>query len=127
MFRVIGVETGDHPRKEFVVIRNQSLCYENLRGWAITDESFFNDDPRALAERLYVFRDDMMIEPGAYVALCTGVGENHWSRAADGRGVFVVYWGKDRCVWRDSQRVMLVQVAHVAPAGVMPQRLQAVR
>jgi hypothetical protein len=28
MFRVIGVETGDHPRREFVVIRNQSLRYE---------------------------------------------------------------------------------------------------
>ncbi|MGQ9542393.1 MAG: hypothetical protein ACUVTY_15095 [Armatimonadota bacterium] len=122
MFRVIGVETGEHPRKEFVVIRNQSLRYENLRGWAITDESFFSNNPLMLAERLYVFREEIMVEPGAYVALCTGVGENHWARAADGRNVFIVYWGKDRCVWRDSQRVMLVQVAHIAPATIMPQR-----
>lgn len=124
MFRVIGVETGDHPRREFVVIRNQSLRYENLRGWAITDESFFENEPLRLAERLYVFRDEMMVEPGAYVALCTGVGENHWARAGDGRSVYVVYWGKERCVWRDSRRVMLVQVAHIAPATVMPQQTQ---
>lgn len=127
MFRVIGVETGEHPRKEFVVIRNQSLRYENLRGWAITDESFFGNNPLILAERLYVFREEIMVEPGAYVALCTGVGENHWARAADGRNVFVVYWGKDRCIWRDSQRVMLVQVAHIAPATVMPQRTHTAR
>lgn len=127
MFRVIGVETGEHPRKEFVVIRNQSLRYENLRGWAITDESFFGNNPLMLAERLYVFREEIMVEPGAYVALCTGVGENHWARAADGRNVFIVYWGKDRCVWRDSQRVMLVQVVHIAPATIMPQRTHMAR
>lgn len=127
MFRVIGVETGEHPRKEFVVIRNQSLRYENLRGWAITDESFFGNNPLMLAERLYVFREEIMVEPGAYVALCTGVGENHWARAADGRNVFIVYWGKDRCVWRDSQRVMLVQVAHIAPTTIMPQRAHMAR
>lgn len=127
MFRVIGVETGEHPRKEFVVIRNQSLCYENLRGWAITDESFFGNNPLILAERLYVFREEMMIEPCAYVALCTGMGENHRARAADGRNVFIIYWGKDRCVWRDSQRVILVQVAHIAPATIMPQRTHTAR
>lgn len=127
MFRVIGVETGEHPRKEFVVIRNQSLRYENLRGWAITDESFFGDNPLTLAQRLYVFREEMMVEPGAYVALCTGAGENHWARAADGRSVFVVCWGKDRCIWRDSQRVMLVQIAHIAPKTVMPPRTHTTR
>lgn len=127
MFRVIGVEIGEHPRKEFVVIRNQSLRYENLRGWAVTDESFFGNDPRTLAERLYVFREELMVEPGAYVALCTGAGEDHWTRAADGRNVFVTYWGRDRCVWRDSQRIILVQVAHMAPAGVMPYRASAAK
>jgi hypothetical protein len=127
MFRVIGVETGDHPRREFVVIRNQSLRYENLRGWAVTDESYFCADPRTLLDRLYIFREELMVEPGAYVALCTGVGENHWARAADGRDVYVVYWGRERCIWRDSQRVMLIHVAHVAPSTVMPRQTSSPR
>ncbi|MCS6829266.1 MAG: hypothetical protein RMM08_13390 [Armatimonadota bacterium] len=124
MFRVVGVETGDHPRREFVVIRNQSLRYENLRGWAVTDESYFTADPRMVAERLYIFREEIMIEPGSYVALCTGSGANHWARAGDGRSVYVVYWGRERPVWRDSQRVMLIQVAHIAPSTIMPQPAQ---
>lgn len=119
MFRIVGVETGDHPRREFVVIRNQSLHYENLRGWAIADESYFGADPYTFVQRLYVFRQDMMVEAGAYIAVCTGTGEDHWSRAADGCPVYVTYWGKDRCVWCESRRLMLLKVATVAPASVM--------
>ncbi len=119
MFRIVSVETSDHARQEFVVIRNHSYRFLNLKGWAITDETFYDGDPGEISRRIYVFREDLRVQPGGYVALCTGVGVNHWNRAENGAPVYIVYWNRPAPVWSPQCRLMLLQVATVAPRGAL--------
>jgi hypothetical protein len=117
MLRIAGIQRHSDPDQEFVLLRNQGLMKIQLRGHMIADEEAFGG-PR-LSDRVFVFTDDVVIPPCAYVMMITGRGENGWGKSADGSLVYYAYWGKARAIWADDAcPIHVLGVLHSKPGGV---------
>ncbi|MEI6512964.1 MAG: hypothetical protein WCO51_06770 [bacterium] len=102
MLRIVGVQRGGTPDSEFVLLQNQGIRRIGLKGYAVTDDAYFEGDPYLLASRLQVFSEEVFLITSNYVALFTGHGQNGWRKNSDGSSVYLVYWGRDCCVWSHS-------------------------
>jgi hypothetical protein len=115
MLRIAGIQRNSDPDQEFVLLKNQGLMKTHLRGHMIADENAFAG-PR-LSDRVFVFADDVVIPPAAYVMVVTGHGENGWGKSSDGSLVYYAFWNKSRAVWaEDSCPIHVLGVLHSKPA-----------
>lgn len=99
-----------------MLLRNQGVLKVTLRGHALADEAVFSGQVGGLEEGMFVFLDEEVIPPGAYVMAVTGRGQNGWGRSRDGSLVYYAFWNRERPVWsRGSGTVHVLGVTHSKP------------
>ncbi len=118
MLKIVDVHLSATVNGEYVVLQNQGLTTIPLRGCILTAEEYLAGDPVGIADAMYVFADDVQIKPYARVVLFTGTGQNGWYPTTDGKSAFVAYWGRNRCVWSCTTRIVLLQPACTRRIGV---------
>ena len=110
MLRIMAVQRGDDPQREYVLLQNHGTLRLALRGHVLTDDSGLEDQAH---DRMFVFSDDAQIPSMAYVLLITGTGKNGWYQDNDARPVYCVYWNRKKPVWTDAaQPIHLLHVIH---------------
>lgn len=100
MLRIVGVQRGDVPAGEIVLLQNQGSIRVQLRGHVVLSEATFDGNGRDNA--FHAFGDDVFVPPGVYVALCTGKGQSRWGRSKDGTTVYYAFMGRDEAVWNST-------------------------
>jgi hypothetical protein len=111
LIRIVGVERNEVPEKEFVLLQNQGGLRSNLKGHVVmSDHAMTTGD---LIAGSYAFCDEMLIPPGTFVLLSTGVGESRWLRTKDGAMVFYAYMNRRASMWTQYQGpVHLLSLQH---------------
>lgn len=99
MLRIVGVQSGDEACDEFVLLQNQGVLKIHLRGTILTDEFALCGGEGFSRDRMFVFSDDVVVPPSAYVMVVTGPGRDGWSRSRDGSPVYFAYWNRSKPVW----------------------------
>ncbi len=97
MIRIVGIERNQDPDREFILLQNQGVMRQTLRGHAVVPEQTLDTDGTSLLWHL--FSDAEAIYPGAYVMLRTGDGVPRWTRTRDGSNVYNTFMGRDSSVW----------------------------
>lgn len=97
MIRIVGVQRSQSPEREFVLLQNQGSLRISLRGHVIMSESALDNSD--LANAAHALTDDVLIPPGTYVLLATGVGQPRWVRTKDGIMVYYAYMNRTESVW----------------------------
>ena len=110
MLKIVDVHLSSSPQGEYIVLQNQGLQTISLRGWAVVTDRWFWGEPESAAPETYVFCRDVSIRPYTRVVLFTGQGEEGWRPTTDGKQAYLVYWGRDRSAWHDTEFVHLVHV-----------------
>ncbi|MFN8138434.1 MAG: hypothetical protein U0R49_01405 [Fimbriimonadales bacterium] len=99
MMRIVGVQPHGDPQQEFVLLQNQGILKDNLRGHILLDEDAMQEDGALDCRRVYAFSQDIIIPASAYVMLVSGEGESGWGRSRDGSLVYTQYWNRRGPVW----------------------------
>lgn len=110
MLRVVGIQKSDHPQREFVLLQNQGSMRVGLKGHVlISDQALQSGD---LWNAAYAFRDEVMLPPGQFVLLLSGVGENHWGKTKDGLPVYFAFMNRSHIVWSEESGPIHVLSVH---------------
>lgn len=110
MLRIVGIQRGEHPEREFVLLQNQGSMRVVLRGLMLLSESALNRGD--LKDEAFVFRDTEVIPPGLFVLLSTGCGLPHWTRTKDGTNLFQTFMGRKATVWSRSEGPLHILSTH---------------
>lgn len=111
MLRIVGVQRGDRPHEEFILLQNQGGFKLALRGHAVISEATMTE-----RKAMHLFDDDEELSTGAYVLLSTGHGRTRWGRTRDGQKVLHVYMNREACAWRESGPISVLSVQHTYAA-----------
>lgn len=114
MIRIVGVERQQDPQREFVLLQNQGVMRETLKGHAIAAEGALCGSSGTSSS--YFFALEELVPPGAYIMLRTGAGEPKWTRTRDGNLVLNVYMGRTEPIWSNCpgpMHVLKVQHSYV--------------
>jgi hypothetical protein len=111
MLRIVEVHAGQSVSGEYIVLQNQGLTTQSLRGWVLCADSYLHGDPAAVLDAMFIFTQDVPIKPYMRVVLFTGRGESGWYSTVDGKRAYVVYWGRTEKVWSAAGVVHLLQPA----------------
>lgn len=99
MIRIVGIQRSPESSSEFALLQNQGGLRLSLRGHAILREDALEvGDP---ARNMHFFTDDVIIPPGVYVLLHTGIGVPRWARSRDGALMYVAYMNRTEPAWYD--------------------------
>ncbi len=99
MMRIVGIQPHSDPQQEFVLLQNQSILKDNLKGYLLLDEDAILDQGALDCRRVYAFSDEIMIPASAFVMLISGSGTSEWGRSRDGSLVYYQYWNRRSSVW----------------------------
>lgn len=97
MIRIVGVERNRDPQREFILLQNQGVLRQTLRGHAVIPELAIEGCPSEALFHLFV--DDVAVHPGAFIMLRTGSGEPRWTRTRDGSNVYNAFMQRGAPVW----------------------------
>lgn len=107
MLRIVGVQRGDRPQEEFVLLQNQGGLKINLRGHALIAEASIET-----GGAIHLFTDNEELSTGAYVLLSTGAGTTRWGRTRDGQKILNVYMNRAECIWSQEGTLAVLAVQH---------------
>ncbi|HLV81869.1 MAG TPA: hypothetical protein VKT32_16395 [Chthonomonadaceae bacterium] len=110
MLKIVEVHAAESAYGEYIVLQNQGLRAVLLRGWALCTDTYLEADTARFAEEMYIFRQDIALEPYARVVLFTGSGQESWAPTTDGRWAFCAYWGRSERVWTRADHVHLLHL-----------------
>lgn len=110
MLKIIDVHASAGATGEYVVLQNQGLTTQSLRGWALCTDAYLHGEAVQVAEEMYIFRNDIPIEPYMRVVLFTGNGRDGWEPTIDGRQAYCAYWGRGERVWTHADNVHLIHL-----------------
>ncbi len=113
MLRIEDIHLCADPAGEYVVLQNHGLNTLSLRGWAVCDGSYMDEDADPNRRAMYVFTDDVPVKPYVRIVLFTGQGVNEWRPTTDGKYAYLVFWGKGHTAWKGADRVYLLQPVSV--------------
>lgn len=111
MLRIVEVHAGNSVSGEYIVLQNQGLTTQSLRGWVLCADCYLYGDPAAASDAMFIFTQDVPIKPYMRVVLFTGRGEDGWYSTVDGKRAYVAYWGRTEKVWSHAGAVHLLQPA----------------
>lgn len=111
MLRIVEVHAGRSVNREYIVLQNQGVTTQSLRGWVLCADSYLHGDPAAASDAMFIFTQDVPIKPYTRVVLFTGRGEDGWYSTVDGKKAYVAYWGRTERVWSHAGAVHLLQPA----------------
>lgn len=97
MIRIVGVQRHESTSKEFILLQNQGGLRINLRGHLVVADSAV--EMSDLSNYAHVFNDDVLVPPGMYVLLSTGVGEPRWTKTKEGAMLYYAYMNRQSPVW----------------------------
>lgn len=80
-----------------MLLQNQGGLRINVRGHLLISEQAM--ETSRLDESGFLFRDDVVIPPGAYVILISGEGESKWAKTKDQQLVYYAYLGRLTPFW----------------------------
>lgn len=110
MLKIVEIHVSESAQGEYIVLQNQGLRAVMLRGWALCTDTYLEGDAAQFANEMYIFRQDIPIEPYARVVLFTGSGQEGWVPTTDGRWAYCVYWGRSERVWTSADHVHLLHL-----------------
>lgn len=97
MLRIVGINRHPEVEREFVLLQNQGGLRVNLRGHIVMAEACVNEGEPL--DCLHILTEDVVIPPGAFVILYTGVGESKWTRTKDQSLAYYCHIGKEQSIW----------------------------
>ncbi len=110
MIRIVGVQRNASAQQEFVLLQNQGSLRLNLRGHMLMSDCTL--DGSDLTQYAHLFRDDVLIAPGNFVILYSGIGEPRWAKTKDQQVVYYAYMSRNSSVWEHSTGPMHVLSPH---------------
>ena len=110
MIKIVDVHVSHLPDGEYVVLQNQGTLTVPLRGCALCAESYLCSDLPTAIHEMYVFREDVSIQPYGRVVLFTGNGHDDWQPTTDGKKCYVAYWRRSEPVWSRCENVHLLRI-----------------
>ena len=111
MLKIVDVHLSASPHGEYVVLQNHGLQTVSLKGWAVVTDTWFWGEPEEAAPLTFIFPNDVPLKPYTRVVLFTGEGEEGWCPTIDGKQAYLVYWGRKKSAWHDTECLHLVHVA----------------
>jgi len=99
MIRIVGIQRSPDPAAEFALLQNQGGLRLSLRGHAILREDAL--EAGDASRDMHFFTDEVIIPPGVYVLLHTGVGMPRWARSRDGALMYVAFMNREESAWHD--------------------------
>ena len=63
-----------------------------------------------MSEEMFIYREEIAINPYTYVVLFSGTGIDDWKPTVDGRQAYCAYWNKNCAVWEKSSHVHILQI-----------------
>ena len=110
MIRIVGVQRNENPHQEFVLLQNQGSLRINLRGHLLMSDCTLERD--SLGETLHLFREEMLIPPGNFVILFSGIGTPRWAKTKDQQLIYYAYMNRETPVWQPCSGPMHVLSPH---------------
>jgi hypothetical protein len=106
MLKIVEIHAAESVRGEYVVLQNLGPITVSLRGWA-----YLEGDTGALAEQMFVFREEVLVKPYIRVVLFTGCGEDGWVPTIDGMQAYCAYWNRTERIWNDAANVHVLHIS----------------
>jgi hypothetical protein len=97
MIRIVAIERNADPNAEFVLLQNQGVMRQNLRGHALFSDAALCGG--ISSEAWHIFSEEVQIPPGAYILVHSGAGQDRWARTKDGSIVYYCYLSRSMPVW----------------------------
>jgi hypothetical protein len=111
MFKIVDIHACEAVRGEYVVLQNLGLITLSLRGWALCTDAYLEGDGDQMAQQMYVFREDVQINPYTRVVLFTGCGQDDWAPTTDGRQAYCAYWNRLEPVWSIATNIHVLHLS----------------
>lgn len=110
MLRIVGIQRSDRVSEEFILLQNHCSMRLPLKGHILVSEKRILSPDEGF---IYVFPEEELIHPGAFVLLRCGYGDGRWGRTKQGTLVFTTYLNQKEFHWHHAgEKIHISSIQH---------------